>query len=184
MLSPYSLNAFAKYRDKITPLSVENIDIFLSYHYCEKAVWDFKYRSDLYKGRQLANRWAKHLKTIDWIEQIDMIVPIPLHPLKLRERGFNQTEYLGRRLSKLLGIPICTNAIRRKHNNPPQVKSQERWLNTKDIFVPKNTKPLSNKHILVIDDLITTSATTNYFLDALKGVEGLRVSLAYLASPV
>ncbi len=181
--SPYMSDAFAKYHSRITTMEVENIDIFLNYGYCEKAIADFKYRSNLYKGRILGKMWAEHLKTKEWISQTDVIVPVPLHPLKLRKRGFNQSEFLGRVLSKHLGIPLCTNAIRRHRNNSPQVGNDNRWLNVKEIFSPHRTQKLKNKHILVIDDLITTSATSSEVLNALKEVEGLRVSLAFLASP-
>jgi predicted amidophosphoribosyltransferase len=109
-------------------------------------------------------------------------MPISLHRKKLYKRGFNQSEVLGRVLSKKLKIPILTNVIKRKINNPPQIQAQNRWENVRDIFVLKRKCGLENKHILIIDDVITTSATSNYFVKTLRKIPNLKLSFAYLSS--
>jgi ComF family protein len=142
----------------------------------------FKYGGNIFIGKQLGSLWAEHLKEVEWIESVDLIMPISLHRKKLYKRGFNQSEVLGRVLSKKLKIPILTNVIKRKINNPPQIQAQNRWENVRDIFVLKRKCGLENKHILIIDDVITTSATSNYFVKTLRKIPNLKLSFAYLSS--
>lgn len=179
---PYKNNAKEKYKYKITEVAFENIDIFLDYSYCKDALHSFKYGGNIFIGKQLGSLWAEHLKDIEWIENVDFIMPISLHWKKLYKRGFNQSEVLGRVLSKKLKIPILTNVIKRKINNPPQIQTQNRWENVRDIFVLKRKEGLENKHILIIDDVITTSATSNYFVKTLRQIPNLKLSFAYLSS--
>lgn len=178
----YQKVAEERYRYKITETNVENVDIFLDYAYCKKALHSFKYGGNLFLGKQLGTLWAEHLKQVEWIENIDLIIPIPLHRKKLYKRGYNQSEVLGRILSKKLQIPLTTNVVKRIINNPPQIQSKNRWENVRDIFALKRKKGLDNKHVLIIDDVITTSATTNYFVKTLREIPELKLSFAYLSS--
>ncbi len=180
-LSKYGGGAWGTYYEKILAMEVQNLDIFLNYDFCQHAIADFKYRGDLYKGRILANLWAKHLSAFDWLGSVQLLVPVPLHPMRIRRRGFNQSEYMARILSKHLGIEVCTSAIVRHRNNPPQVGNKNRYSNVADVFSLKDAKKLENRHILIIDDVITTGATANALLSCLKTVEGLSVSLAFLS---
>ncbi len=179
---PYKANAEEEYRLKITEVAFENLDIFLDYAHCKTPIHRFKYGDDITSGRLLADLWAEHLKEKDWIKDIDLIIPIPLHRKKLYKRGFNQSEVLARVLSKRLGIPIVTNLVKRKVNNSPQITAENRWENVRDVFALKRKLNLENKHILIIDDVITTSATSNYFVKTLRGIKNLKVSFAYLSS--
>lgn len=178
----YQNIAEEQYKYKITEMPVENIDVFLSYAHCKTALHSFKYGGNLFLGKQLGVLWAEHLKEVEWIENIDLILPISLHRKKLYKRGYNQSEVLGRILSKKLQIPILTNVVKRKINNPPQIQAKNRWENVRDIFVLKRKANLENKHILIIDDVITTSATTNYFVKTLREIPNLKLSFAYLSS--
>ena len=159
-----------------------NIDIFLDHSHCKKALHSFKYGGNLFFGKQLGLLWAEHLKGVEWIEDIDFIMPISLHQKKLYKRGYNQSEVLGEVLSKKLQIPILTNVVKRKVNNPPQIYAENRWENVRDIFELKRNPGLENKHVLIIDDVITTSATTNYFVKTLRQIPNLKLSFAYLSS--
>lgn len=178
-----TFDAYAKYHEKITSMSVEHIDVCLPYENFRDSITDFKYRFNLYKGRRLALLWAEHLSQQEWIEQIDCILPTPLHWRKLVRRGFNQSEYMGNILSKKLNIPMLNSVVRRQINNPPQASAKNRWSNVRHIFSLKDCKPLEGKHVMVIDDVITTSATTNELLYALKDVKDIKVSAAFLSSP-
>lgn len=179
---PYSKDARLEYQYKITEIPIENIDIFLDYSYCKDSLHRFKYGRDLSIGEKLGNLWAEHLSPLSWIENVDLIIPISLHKKKLYKRGFNQSEVLGRILSKKLNIPLLTNVVQRKVNNPSQIYAKNRWENVRDIFVLKDETPLQNKHIMIIDDVITTSATTNYFAKTLRQISDIKVSFAYLSS--
>lgn len=179
---PYTKDAKEEYKYKITEVDFQNFDIFLDYSYCKKPIHRFKYGGEISVGKVLGKLWADHLIEKEWIKDIDLIMPITLHNKKLYKRGYNQSEILGRVLSKKLNIPIETSIVKREINNPPQTTAENRWENVRDIFVLKNKNYLENKHILIIDDVITTSATTNYFVKPLRSVSNLRISFAFLSS--
>ncbi len=179
----YPSNAFIDYQDKLTNRKIENIDIFLSYSYCKRALWDFKYRGNVHKGRWLAKQWAKHLReNCQWIKDIDYIVPIPLHWRRKAWRGFNQSELLAEVLSKDLNIPMRHSDIKRTKHNKPQVKTKDRYLNVKGVFRLRDSKHLKGKHILLIDDVITSAATVNEMIEVIKDIDNLKISLAFLTS--
>lgn len=183
-IKPYIGDSYHKYKQHITSKPFEQIDVFLSYEYCKLALWDFKYRGNVHKGRWLGRMWADHLKDFEWISEIDYIIPTPLHWKKLRTRGFNQSEVLGRVLSKKLNIPIRTRDLKRRLNNKPQVHSDDRWENVKNVFKLRSLKRsecLNGKTLLIIDDVITSSATINELLEALEPVNA-KIYLAFLAS--
>ena len=158
--------------------------MFVSYEYCKVALWDFKYRGNIHKGRWLGKIWGEHLKGLEWINEIDYIIPTPLHWKKLKNRGFNQSEILGRVLSKKLNIPIRTRDLKRQLNNKPQVHSDDRWKNVRNVFKLRSLKRsqcLNGKTLLIIDDVITSSATINEVLEALRPIKA-KIYLAFLAS--
>jgi len=93
-----------------------------------------------------------------------LIVPIPLHKRRQRERGFNQAEEIGKQLSPLLKIPIKTDILLRRKNTKPQVKlkKEERRKNIKDAFIinPKiDISSLKDKKIILLDDVFTSGST-------------------------
>lgn len=98
-------------------------------------------------------------------------------------RGFNQNEFLGGVLSKDLGVPLCRKAVVAKRKRTSQVESKDRWENIKGAFAlnEKMRERLKGKRVIVIDDVITSSATVNELLGVLRGIEDLRVSLAFLS---
>lgn len=178
----YNDSVSEKYDYLITEMPYEHLDIFLNYHKCKEAIINFKYKQNIYSGRKLGGMWGRHLESMEWIKEIDAIVPVPLHWRKLLKRGFNQSEYLGRILSKQIDTPLVTNAVRRHVNNNPQVESDNRWDNVEDIFSAKDLSLIANKHILIVDDVITTSATINNLLKIIRKATNTKVSLAFLSS--
>ena len=111
----------------------------------------------------------------------DTIIPVPLHPRRLRERGFNQAHELARPISKGLSIEVCPTGIERFHERPPQItlSRKQRLKNTRGVFRVHNNFPKG--HVLIIDDVMTTGATVNELARILKleGVE--RVDILTLA---
>ena len=102
---------------------------------------------------------------LDWNLEIDIIVPVPLHRIKHRERGFNQSEFIAQGISWIVGKPIIANAVRRKRHTQTQTELdlEDRYKNMKDAFetLPNTSKKLYGKICLLVDDVITTGATTN-----------------------
>ncbi|MDR3628496.1 MAG: ComF family protein [Ignavibacteriaceae bacterium] len=111
----------------------------------------------VFLGKQLGNHIANMMN--EW--HIDIIIPIPLHQLKKAERGYNQSFYIAKGLGSVLNIPVKQNIVKRKRFTQSQttMNLKEREENIRDAFLIRNSKGLSGKNILLIDDVITTGAT-------------------------
>lgn len=116
----------------------------------------------------------------DW----EVIIPVPLHKKRLRSRGYNQSDYLAKGLSKALGIESDLNNLVRIAHNESQTKSTtryERFENISGAFKVNNPELLENKHILLVDDVLTTGATLEACCIVLLQIPNVKVSIATLA---
>lgn len=115
----------------------------------------------MYFGFHLVN-WlhTAALRWIDWRE-IDAIVPVPLHPRKLRQREFNQAEYLAAGLSKVVNVPVLKRNLRRVKDTPTQTKldAEARMKNLRDAFAVRDETAFKGKRLVILDDVFTTGAT-------------------------
>lgn len=146
---------------------------------------DMKYHHQPRLCREMGRLMAHSWKASGFFEGIDFLVPVPLHPQRQRERGYNQSEELARGLSLVTGIPVCTTAVLRVRNNYSQTRksASERWANTDTLFraTPAAAPLLAGKHILLLDDVTTTGATLTACADALREIPHIRLSVASLA---
>lgn len=115
--------------------------------------------------------------------EIDLIVPIPLHPVKLRERQFNQSEALATYLAKKLNKKIIKDRIKRIKYTLPQteLKREDRLKNVKDAFLAKRHNGFEDRTILLIDDVFTTGATLHECAKSLKNAGAKKVIAFALA---
>ncbi len=116
-------------------------------------------------------------------QQIDAIIPVPLHPKKEKKRGFNQSVEICTGLSKAMNKPlILGNLVRDLYSESQTFKGRfERWENVCGIFSVRNPSQFKGKHLLLIDDVITTGATLEACCLPLLEIEGVKVSLASIA---
>lgn len=112
-------------------------------------------------------------------DDVDYLVPVPLHPRRLRQRGFNQAEYICKGLHAVTKIPIDTSHLVRLKNNPHQSRSEfdKRHDNVKDLFAVRYPEEWKNKHILLVDDVITSGATLFECMKQLSSIRGCRISV-------
>ena len=138
-------------------------------------------RKDL--GEIMGRFMAAELATTDFFEGIDVIIPVPLHPRKRRARGYNQSEWIARGVSQVVGLPVdVSSVIREKHTDTQTRKSTyERWENVDGIFRLRHPENFVGKHVLIIDDVLTTGSTTTACADVFHEVEGVRISVLTLA---
>jgi ComF family protein len=142
--------------------------IFAALHYAfpvDALIHSLKYRSHLVIAPILANFLIEQIERLD---PPDIIIPMPLHPIRLRERGFNQAVEIGRTISKKRNIEMLTNSCTRVRNTPFQagLPWKEREKNICNAFVC-NTD-LSGKHVAILDDVMTSGATINELAKVLR----------------
>jgi competence protein ComFC len=113
------------------------------------------------------------------IQEFDLICPIPLHPARLRERGFNQSELLSLSLGRHYSITHTNNILTRQKstNTQTELGAKQRWTNLEGAFRIKNSSEVQGKNIVLIDDLYTTGATVNSAASALKNAGAARVGV-------
>jgi ComF family protein len=175
--------AYERVAGKIT---VQKASSFLYYNkngLAQKLMVEFKYRGNIHLGKWIGSYIAKDLLASGFFEGIDFIVPVPLHTKKRKRRGFNQSEILSRSISAISGVPMETNNLYRGKANISQTRKgiYERWKNTQGIFDLKDAELFKNKHILLIDDVLTTGATLEACAQALLKSKNIKISILTLA---
>ncbi len=120
-----------------------------------------KYKDRPEVGERIASEAATALKNSGLFDGVDILIPLPLSKKKLRKRGYNQSYHIAKGISQITGIPIFTDCVVRTISNETQTHKQreERWKNTEGIFLVTKPEKLHGKHILLIDDVLTTGAT-------------------------
>lgn len=146
-------------------------------------IHQLKYKGNEDVGMFLGNWLGEILKENNEFSNVDFIVPVPLHSKKLRQRGYNQVSKFGASLSKHLNIPFIENVLLRTSASKTQTfKARfERFNNIDTKFLLKNTSIFTNKHVLLIDDVITTGATLEACTKELQRTYGIKVSLLTMA---
>jgi len=144
---------------------------------------EIKYRDNRNLGEWMGALLSKEWFSSDFFQDIDYLVPVPLHPSKERKRGFNQAEMIALGIARVTGIPIDTKNVFRKEANTTQTKKGlfERWKNTKDLFEVKNLDFFKNKHVLIVDDVLTTGSTLEAVAQSILKAGGVKISLLSLA---
>ncbi|MFT5823311.1 MAG: ComF family protein, partial [Crocinitomix sp.] len=119
-------------------------------------------------------------------ESIQAILPVPLHPKKERLRGFNQSRVIADGIARKTNIPINETCLVRSSHNLSQTKfsKYDRWDNVRQIFTIKQSKQLENKHVLLVDDVLTTGATIEACILELLKIKNCTVSVATLAARI
>lgn len=142
-----------------------------------------KYQGNRDAGFFLGQQIGESIKDAELFQDIDYLVPIPLHPKKEFLRGFNQSFVIAQGVEDITKIPIVKDGLVRSVFTSTQTKKtrDERWANVKDIFVVKDDKIFENKHILLIDDVLTTGATLMAAANKLLEISGAKVSAATAA---
>jgi ComF family protein len=127
----------------------------------QKLLHELKYKGNQELAYYLGEIYASKIKQTVQNHGIDSVIAIPLHKNKLQKRGYNQSLAFAKGLGETLGLEdLSSNIIRNKETDTQTKKSrEERWENVESIFSVKNPELLKNKHILVVDDVITTGAT-------------------------
>ncbi|MEM4407890.1 MAG: phosphoribosyltransferase family protein [Candidatus Caldarchaeum sp.] len=141
---------------------------------------EFKFRSNFSAGDALSYLLSANLP--DDLPPCDVVVPVPLHPSRLRQRGFNQSAILGRAVAKTLNIPSNPFLLERVRNTRPQFEletEEDRRGNVRGAF---RASPLRGKKVLLVDDVLTSGATADECVSALADAGASSVFVVALSA--
>lgn len=152
----------------------------------KKLIHSLKYKGIKEIGFELGRIYALSLKSSGFLDDIDLIIPVPLHRSKLRKRGFNQSYYISGGISDVSLIPVDIASLVRGTVSLTQTKRSryDRWTNVEGIFKVTDTEKLKGRHILLVDDVITTGSTLEACANEIMKTENARVSVLALAFAV
>ena len=144
----------------------------------DKLIQSLKFRDRLILVDYLADAVVRRVTAAP-----DCLVALPLHPLRLRERGFNQSMLLARRISRRLDIPLLAHVCERVRNTPPQssLPWKERDKNMRQAFTCQPDAGVRGKHVAIVDDVMTTGASIGELAQALKRAGASEVSACVVA---
>jgi len=143
---------------------------------------ELKYNGQKRIGIEMGRMFGIELKYTPF-SCADMIHPVPLHHKKQKKRGYNQSELIASGMAEILHLPVETTLISRKDDTLSQTRKSryERWENVQHVFCCENPEAIRNKHVLLVDDVITTGATIEACASCILKFEGVSVSVASLA---
>lgn len=144
-----------------------------------QVIYGLKYYGCKEVGIVMGRTMATELHPSGFFEGIDLIIPVPLHKSKKQKRGYNQSEYLAQGIAKVTRLPVCADAIVKLKATESQTHKnrEERWANVQNLFACTSPHLLEGKHVLLVDDVLTTGATLTACADALKDIPGICISV-------
>jgi ComF family protein len=143
----------------------------------------FKYSGKILIGELMGTVMAEYRYDSLSIPEFSLIIPVPLHPKKLRDRGFNQSLVLGKQISKKFSIPLDFGVLKRRIDTKPQVNlgKSERVKNVKGAFMVKEKERIEGEKVLLVDDVYTTGSTVNECARMLREAKASDVAVLTLA---
>jgi len=146
-------------------------------------IHNLKYKGIREIGNELGKIYGATLKVSGFMNDIDMIIPVPLHQSKKRIRGFNQSETISTGIGEAASLPVEIQSLIRVKVSATQTKRSrfERWTNVEGIFKVVNPEIIAGKHILLVDDVITTGSTIEACANELLKIGNVKVSVVALA---
>ncbi len=149
----------------------------------QNLIHNLKYRGREEIGQELGIWLSKKINQNPDYQIVDSVVPVPLHPKRMRERGYNQVEKFGIEIAKNLNANYVDSVLKKISYNNKQSKRGKlnRWKNTAETFGIQNESLLENKHVLLVDDIITTGATIEACVLVLQSIPGIKISIASMA---
>jgi ComF family protein len=176
-------DAFKKFYGRVPVLHTSALFYFHKKGIVQQLIHNLKYKGHEEIGTILGEWYAEDLKTIDLLQSVDQIIPVPLHRRKLKERGYNQVTAFGKALSSRLNTDYNDALLIRNVYSKTQSKKNllGRTEGIETIFDISFTEKDHNKHFLLIDDIITTGSTLEACSRALLKIPGAKISIVCMA---
>jgi ComF family protein len=175
--------AFGKFYGKLPVEFVSTMCYFHKKGIVQEMIHKLKYKGREEIGDVIGHWYAEDLKALQSTNDIDEIIPVPLHKKRLRERGYNQVTAFGKALSAGMGIPYNEDLLIRNGYSKTQTKKDlsGRSMASQSIFDVVFTENDNNKHFLLIDDVLTTGSTLEACGRALMKIPGVKISIVCMA---
>ena len=142
-----------------------------------------KYKGMKELGFETGRKFGYSLLESAGFGSIDIIIPVPLHPKKQKIRGYNQSEWIAKGISETMKKPVSVDNLRRNLHTSTQTRKNrfERWENVENIFEVAQPEVFEGKHVLLIDDVVTTGSTLESCALQMLKIKNVKVSIATLA---
>ncbi len=149
----------------------------------QQLLHNLKYKGHEDIGLFLGQWFGEELRDLNTFNKVDVVVPVPLHKSRQRKRGYNQVHKFAQAIADKLQVDYNATVLQKTKATETQVFKDrlKRWNDNQTIFSVANTNDLKGKHILLVDDVITTGATIEACANALLKIEGIKISVATMA---
>jgi len=149
----------------------------------QRLIHQLKYKGKQEVGLHLGRTYGRLLMASPLFRRVQVIVPVPLHQKKLKLRGYNQSDSFAEGLSETTQIPWKRNGLKRVIHSKSQTQKtrEERFKNVEEVFQVEDVESLKGKHILLVDDVLTTGATLEVCASKLLELPNTKVSIAVIA---
>lgn len=146
-------------------------------------LFDLKYHDRPEMGLWLGQEAGRQMLRTGFLDGIDAIIPVPLAYSRLRQRGYNQSEIIAQGISEVTGVPVLTHVARRTTfaKSQTRLSTTQRFENVKDAFQLVDADAIRHRHVLIVDDVVTTGATTTALASQLSTAGDVRISVFSLA---
>lgn len=146
-------------------------------------IHQLKYRGKKEIAISLGRYYGRDLKTSPLFASSDIVIPVPLHRKKMRKRGYNQSELFAQGLSESMKVEDGSSLLIRAYTSQTQTKKSrfERWKNVEEVFKVTDPEKLKDKHVLLVDDVVTTGSTLEACANKILEVPGTKVSVATIS---
>ena len=163
--------------------NIEKMHIFKYEEIIRNLILQYKFNDKSYLYKTFCEIILKNKKAFDFIKSYDIIIPVPIHKKRMKERGYNQSELISRELSKKLELRIYTDVLIKIKNNKMQstLDKKARKENTKNVYKLNKSEKIYNKKVLIFDDIYTTGATIAACINEIKKANPRKIGILTLA---
>jgi len=175
---------YLKFRGRLPVNHVMTLFKFVKESRVQQVLHALKYKQQPELGEMLGRVYGQDLLEADFKDAFDLIVPVPLHDSRRRIRGYNQSEKFGNGLSGMLGVPCDDTYMMRRARTETQTHKSKlsRWENVENVFRVVDPGHITEKRVLLVDDVVTTGATLEACGRALLGAGCSELSIACIAA--
>jgi ComF family protein len=180
-------NALEKmFYGRVHIVSASAIYLFNKGGLIQNIIHNIKYKGQKNVGYIIGLSYGKILIENAALADLDIILPVPLHSTRMRKRGYNQSEYFAKGLAKSMNVKMVNDILLRDTTASSQTNKSrfERWKNVEDAFLLKQANTLEGKHVLLVDDVVTTGSTIEGCANKLQEVKDVKVSVVAIAHTI